>query len=405
MPGPGMFLFGDEERKELLDVMESGYLNRYGKADNPKFKQKVVTFEKEFADYCEQKYAVAVNGGTTALLTCLAALGIGLGDEVIVPGYTYIASIAAIVFANATPVLVDITDTLNIDPEDVRKKITPRTKAIIPVHMLGNQAPLDEIMAIAKEHNLYVIEDCCQACGATYKGKKVGTYGDIAAFSLNLQKTITTGDGGVVVTSDFDLYERSFGFHDQGHKPNRLNLEIGKRCFVGLNLRVNELTGAVALAQTRKLPAIIDTLRRNKKRLKDQLQGLPGFKFRTITDPEGEAATLMVLIFDTAELANKFCEKTNCTPIATSGWHVYSNMEQILEKKHPAKWPNPDSDVQYYKGMLPHCDDLLARAVPLSIGVCDPGLGAGSGISVLSTDKEIDECAALIRKVIAEIVK
>ena len=405
MPGPGMFLFGDEERKELLDVMESGYLNRYGKEENPKFKQKVVTFEKEFAEYSESKYAVAVNGGTTAVLTCLAALGIGEGDEVIVPGYTYIASIAAIVFANAIPVLAEIDDTLTIDPADVRKKITPRTKAIMPVHMLGNQADMDSIMAIAKEHNLYVIEDCCQAVGATYHGKKIGTLGNIAAYSLNLQKTITTGDGGVVTTNDFDLYERAFGFHDQGHKPNRLNLEIGKRCFVGLNLRINELTGAVALAQTRKIPSIIATLRRNKKRFKDAISGMEGFKFRTITDPEGEAATLLVVIFDTVELAQKFCAKTNCTTISASGWHVYSNMEQILQKKHPSKWPNPDSDVEYYAGMLPQLDDLVARAVPLSVGVCDPGLGAAYGISVLSTDEEIDATAQKFREVMAEILQ
>lgn len=404
MPGPGMFLFGDEERKELLDVMESGYLNRYGKEDDVRFKKKVVTFEKEFAEYCESKYAVAVNGGTTALLTCLSALGIGPGDEVIVTGYTYIASIAAIVFAGAIPVLADINDTLNVDPADIRKKITPRTKALMPVHMLGNQCEMDEIMTIAKEHNLYVIEDSCQALGATYKGKKIGSMGNIAAFSLNLQKTITTGDGGVVVTNDFDLYERSFGFHDQGHKPNRLNLEIGKRSFIGLNLRINELTGAVALAQTRKLNSIVTTLRRNKARLKNAISSLEGFKFRRITDPEGEAATLLVMIFDTVDLANKFCQKTGCTPIATSGWHIYSNMEQLLQKKHVSKWPNPDSDVQYYAGMLPQLDDLVTRAVPLSVGVCDPGLGAGFGISVLSTDEEIDAVAANIRKVIKEIV-
>ncbi len=404
MPGPGMFLFGDEERRELLDVMESGYLNRYGRADDPRFKQKVVTFEKEFAAYSECKYAVAVNGGTTALLTCLAALGIGPGDEVIVPGYTYIASIAAIVYIGAVPVLADIDSSLNIDPADVRKKLSSKTKAIMPVHMLGNQADLDEILSISKEHGLYVIEDCCQACGATYKGRKVGSMGDISAFSLNLQKTITSGDGGVVVTNDFDLYERAFGFHDQGHKPNRLNLEIGKRSFVGLNLRVNELTGAVALAQTRKLPGIISTLRRNKKRLKDQISDLRGFSFRKITDPDGEAATLLVLLFDSAELANKFCEKTGCAPIAASGWHVYSNMEQILGKKHVSQWPNPDSDIEYHVGMLPYLDDIVTRAVPLSIGVCDPGLGAGFGISVLSTDDEIDAVAQNIRKVIQEIV-
>ena len=164
MPGPGAYFFGEEERKELLDVMETGYLSRYGKEDDPMFKHKVVTFEREFAKYIGTRNAIAVNGGTGALITSLAALGIGPGDEVIVPGYTFIASISSIIYAKAIPILAEIDESLNIDPKDIRKKITKRTKAIMPVHMLGNPCDMDSIMEIAEEFGLYVVEDSCQAC-------------------------------------------------------------------------------------------------------------------------------------------------------------------------------------------------------------------------------------------------
>ena len=200
--GPGSYVFGEEEKQEVLDVLESGYLFRYGQADDPSFKHKVATFEKEFAAHMGLQYAVATSSGTGALLGCLAALGIGAGDEVIVPGYTFIASMSAIILSNAIPVLAEIDESLTLDPSDVEKRITPRTRAIMPVHMLGNPCDMDRIMAIAKKHDLFVIEDCCQAVGATYHGRKVGTFGDIAAYSLNVFKTITAGDGGVIATSN-----------------------------------------------------------------------------------------------------------------------------------------------------------------------------------------------------------
>ena len=180
MPGPGMELIGEEEKRELLEVLEGGYLFRYGSPGDPAYKAKVYTLEQEVARSVGVKHAVGVNSGTTALLTALAGLDIGAGDEVIVPGYTYIASIASIVYARAVPILAEIDRTLNLDPEDVRKKITPRTKAIMAVHMLGNPARLDELKAIADEHGLLLVEDCAQAFGASYKGRKVGSIGHVS---------------------------------------------------------------------------------------------------------------------------------------------------------------------------------------------------------------------------------
>jgi len=408
MPGPGSFLIGEEEKKEVLDVLEKGYLFRYGSEDDPNFKHKVATFEKEFAKYIGVGHCVALSSGTSALITSLSALGIGPGDEVITPGYTFIASISSIIYARAIPVFAEIDESLTIDPDDIEKKITEKTKAIMPVHMLGNPCNMDMIMEIAKEHSLYVIEDVCQAAGASYKGKRLGSIGDIGAFSLNFFKIISAGDGGMVVTDDDMLYEKAFGFHDQGHKPSRMGVEVGARSIIGLNFRINELTGAVALAQLRKIEKIISTLHEKKKKIKDAISSVEGIGFRKIND-EGECGTLLTLLFEDKDRAEKFCKKIGSKTLYYSGWHVYNNMENILSKKMPTSincpftCPYYGKDVEYKPHMLPKTDDILQRAVNISVGVVDAGLGAGFGISILSGDKEIADCVDKIKEAAAEI--
>lgn len=393
--GPGAFVFGAEEEAELMDVVRSGHLFRYGSETDPGFKHKVLSFEEEMKAYTGAKYALATTSGAASLMCCLAAAGIGAGDEVIVPGYTFIATISAVVLSRAIPVLAEVNASLTMDPDDLAQRITPRTKAIIPVHMLGNPCDMDRIMAIAKKHNLLVIEDCCQAVGGHYKGRALGTIGDIGAMSLNCFKTLSTGDGGMVVTNNEALYFRAYGFHDQGHFPSRMGVEIGNRSIIGMNFRMNELTGAVALAQARKLKAILATLREKKQMLKSALEPKGLYEYRVINDPEGECCTLLTLLFQTKELADRFCEKIGGKTLAHSGWHVYNNMEQILQKKTVTTFACPydckeyGQDVQYSRNMLPRTDDLLARAVNISIGVVDGGLGAGFGINILSDDAEI----------------
>ncbi len=408
MPGPGAYLIGEEEKKEVLDVLESGYLVRYGKEDDSDYKRKVYLFEKELSRFIGVKYCVATNSGTSALISSIAALGIGPGDEIIVPGYTFISCISSIISARAIPILTEIDESLTIDPEDIERKITEKTKAIMPVHMLGNPCNMDSIMKLAKDYGLYVIEDFCQANGGSYKGKKLGSIGDIGAVSLNWFKTITVGDGGALVTDDPDLYKKAFGFHDQGHKPLRVGLEIGKRSIIGQNLRMNEVTGAIALAQTRKLEKIITTLQKKKKKLKDMISGLPGIGFRKINDT-GECATLLTLLFDDAKIADRFAEKIGTKTLIHSGWHVYNNMESILNKRVLTTFCCPfdckeyGKTVEYKPHMLPQTDEFLSRAVNISIGVVDPGIGASFGINILSTDDEINQVANRIREVIEEI--
>jgi dTDP-4-amino-4,6-dideoxygalactose transaminase len=388
MPGPGAFLVGEEERRHVAEVMETGYLSRYGSEDNPRFKHKVVTLERRFAERSGVKHALAVNGGTGAIMASLVALGVGPGVEVLVPGYTFVASISAVLAVGGIPVLTEIDESLTMDPADLSGKITGRTRVIMPVHMLGNPSAIDEIIAVARRHHLLVLEDACQAMGASYKGKAIGSIGDIGAFSLNFMKTITSGDGGIVITDDTGLYERAFAFHDQGHKPLRMGLEIGKRSILGLNLRMNELSGAFALGQLEKLDRILSMLKERKARFKNALleARIPGMKFRTLNDP-GECATLLVVIFDDVRAAARVAKELGSKTVAESGWHVYNHMEQILAVTDEKGKP------RYRKGMLPRTDDILARSIALSVGVVDPGLGAGFGINVLSSEAEIDAAA------------
>ncbi len=386
MPGPGSYWMGKEEMEAVAEVMKNGHLFRYGDENDPKFLHKTSTLESEFASYCGVPFALATSSGTSALICALIALGLKPGDQIIVPAYTFVATYSACIFVGLVPVLAEIDESLTLDPDDIEHRITPQTRAILPVHMLGNPCDMDRIMAIAQKHNLKVVEDCCQAAGASYKGQKVGAIGDIGAFSLNVFKTINSGDGGLVVTKDQILYENAFGVHDQGHKPKRFGVEVGTRTVLGLNFRVNEITAAVALAQLQKLDTILWTLREKKKRLKALIGGGEGFKFRKLNDAKGDSATLCTLIFDTKEQASKVSSALGSKTIDQSGWHVYANMEHVLDHFKAIGQP-------HLKGSYPKTDDILSRSMNISIGVVDGGLGAGWGINIDSTDAEIEAAA------------
>jgi dTDP-4-amino-4,6-dideoxygalactose transaminase len=397
MPGPGFEWIGKEEEKEVLEVLRNRWLFRYGDEKDPAFKRKVKSLEEMIEQRFGTKHALAVTSGTAALITALSALGIGPGDEVIVPGYTFIGSISSIIVARAIPVLAEIDESLTLDPEDVERRITPRTKAIMAVHMLGNPCNLDALRAIASKNKLTLIEDAAQAFGGSYKGKWLGTLGKIGIYSFNIFKTINAGDGGMLVTDDDELYFRAFGYHDQGHFPNRYGVEIGNRSIIGQNYRMNEITGAVLIAQFRRLDDIIGRLREIKARFKTQIERIPGLSFRKLNDADGECYTLLTIILPQAGTAEKLAKKLNTTTVFKSGWHVYNNMEQILGKKMITEHGCPYNcscypcQQEYKKGMLPRTDDILSRAINISVGVVDRGLGAAFGIHPHSTNKEIDQ--------------
>lgn len=386
MPGPGAYWIGDEERDEVMDVLNTGHLFRYGRRDDPRFRAKVHTLEQEMARYSGVRHCVATSSGTGALLAGLQAIRLRPGDEVIAPAYTFVASYSAIIFAGGTPALAEIDESLTIDPRDIAKRITPRTRAIMPVHMLGNPCDMNRIMNIAGAHNLYVIEDCCQALGASYQGRKVGSIGDLGGFSLNVFKTITAGDGGMVVTDDDELYARAFAFHDQGHSPRRLAVEVGKRAILGLDLRMNELTGAVALAQMRKLDDIVTTLRAKKRQLREAIGQIEGVRYRTCHDVHGECGTILTALFDDPETARKVAARLGTRTVDQSGWHVYSNMEHVMRYLEAKGRP-------FGKGAYPQTDDILARSINISVGVVDAGIGAAFGININSSEEDIRKTA------------
>ncbi len=391
MPGPGAFWFGKEEMEAVIEVMKGGYLFRYGNENDPAFLHRVSALEEEFARYCGVRYALATSSGTSSLLASLLALGLKPGDEIIVPAYTFVASYSSAIFAGIIPVLAEIDESLTLDPGDIEQRITPRTKAIMPVHMLGNPCNMDSIMSIAKKHGLLVLEDCCQAAGASYKGKKAGAIGDMGAYSLNIFKTINTGDGGLLVTNDETLYATAFGIHDQGHKPLRNGVEIGTRNVLGLNFRMNELTAAVGLAQLGKIDRIIGTLREKRNKLKNLISGTGNFRFRVLNDPEGDCSTICTVIFDSKEEAARVSKALGSKTVDQSGWHVYMNMEHVLEYLKKIGQPHT-------KGSYPKTDDILSRSINISIGVVDAGLGAGWGININSSDAEIESAAKEFRK-------
>ncbi|WP_165975318.1 DegT/DnrJ/EryC1/StrS family aminotransferase [Actinomadura rubrisoli] len=390
MAGPGAYVFGDEERREVEDVLTSGHLSRYGSADDPGFTQKVHTLEQEFAAHCGVAHAVATSSGTGALLISLLAAGIGPGDEVLVPGFTYVATMGAIVHARAVPVLVEVDESLTMDPQDLRRKITPRTRAVLVVHMLGNACDMRQIRKIVEERDLVLIEDACQAGGGSYDGRALGSFGALGAFSFNRYKMMSTGDGGIVVTDDQRLYERVFALHDQGHIPLRAGGKMAghARSLIGLNFKMNELTGAVALAQLRKVDGIVATLREKKAALRARIPDLPGVRPRVLNDPAGDCASLLTYLFDEREHAEAVAARLGVRTVAGSGWHVYGLMDQIVEHKTPVPgWSEPARYAQ--PGDLPRTDDILGRAINISVGVVDNGIGAGFGINIASSDAEI----------------
>ncbi len=390
MPGPGSYWIGKEERKEVMEVLASAHVSRYGDLEDPKFTRKVYTLEQEFARYVGVPYTLATSSGTGALMCCLMGVGLKPGDEVIVPAYTFVATYSAAIFLGLVPVLAEIDSSLNLDPADIERRITPKTRAIMPVHMLGNPSDMDAIMAIARKHKLLVVEDACQAAGASYKGRKVGSIGDMGGFSLNVFKTITAGDGGLVATSNEEYYKHAFSVHDQGHTPLRAGVQVGNRSVLGLNFRVNELTGAFALAQLRKIDRITSTLREKKNKFKTLISNIPGIRFRKLNDEQGECGTLLTVLFDDPCRAAKVASTLGTRTVDQSGWHVYANMEHV--DRYLAENGQPHG-----KGAYPRTDDLLSRAINLSVGVVDAGLGAAFGININSTDTQIARAAKQFR--------
>src|SRR5438552_6686006 len=300
---PGGLEVGDEELVALERVIRSKNLFRYyGVGDGP---QEVDAFERELAEHLGARRALAVNAGSSALICGLIGCGVGRGDEVIVPAYTWNATANAVLAAGALPVLAEVDESLTIDPDDVEAKLTPRTRAVLPVHMRGNAADMGALVELAHTHGLALVEDVCQAAGASFAGRRLGTFGDAGAFSLQFNKIITTGEGGAMVTDREDVYATAIEVHDcagpvrQGGAPPR---------FPGWNFRASELTGAVARVQLRRLDGLLERMRAGHARLAAVVEELPGLTLRRSNDAAGDAGIALIAYAETAVLAAEAAE-------------------------------------------------------------------------------------------------
>ncbi|MFP5042269.1 DegT/DnrJ/EryC1/StrS family aminotransferase [Parasediminibacterium sp. JCM 36343] len=329
---PGFELFGEEERKHINDVMDTGIIMRYGFDGPRKGIFKSLELEKKVMEVFGCGYAQLVSSGTAALTTVMAALNIGAGDEVIMPSFTFVASFEAILSVGAIPVMVDIDETLTLSPEAVTAAITPKTKCVMPVHMCGSMADMDALKAICAEHNLILLEDACQAIGGTYKGKHLGTIGDAGTFSFDFVKTITCGEGGVVMTNSKDIHTKCDGYTDHGHDHLGVDRGTDLHPFLGYNFRISELHAAIGLGQIGKLPTILGIQKKNHGILKSYLEQIPEISFRSLPDPEGDSHSFISWFLPTAELAQAVVAEMKAQGILAGNFYWFDNNWHYVRK-------------------------------------------------------------------------
>ncbi len=382
---PGGMEVAQEELEALRRVIESKNLFRYyGVGDGP---DEVISFEREFAEHMGAKHALCVNAGSSALICGLIGAGVGEGDEVIVPAYTWNATPNAVLAARAVPVLAEVDESLTLDPADVERRITPRTRAILPVHMRGAPAAMEALGAIAKQHDLVVIEDVCQAAGATYRGRRLGTFGDVGAFSLQFNKIITTGEGGVMITDRDDLLDLALDVHDCANSVRR---GVGLPKFAGYNFRASELTGAMARVQLGRLDGLLERMRANHTRLASQVGGLPGLELRRANDEDGDAGIALIAFADSAARAVEAVAALNAEGVlaiqiyspATPDLHVYPFWAPVLAALQATGADPPD---------CPRTLELLERAIHVDV-------------SPLCEEQDLDEIAFAFEKVAKQVL-
>ncbi len=373
---PGTEVFGDEERKEVMDVLETGVLFRYGHDAQRKGHWKAKEFEAEIAKFTGAEHALAVSSGSTAVSTMLAACGVGHGDHVIVPPFTFIATIESVLLAGALPVFAEIDETLCMSAEGIRKAITPRTKAVLLVHMCGASADLDGILVVCREKNVMLIEDTAQALGATYKGKHLGLYGKMGSFSFDFFKINTCGEGGVVISNDRELIKTAEYFSDHGHDHEGNNRGMEQHPIMGTNYRIGEINAAIGLAQARKLPMILQKQRAHKQIIQQRLSSIEGLEFRRQCDDAGDSATFFHLLLPDEKAARDCVKLFNEAGIGHAYW--YDNMYHYIKQwDHLKALRMPFRTAAHELGLpqdltitrFPQSDAIMSRLISFNIRI------------------------------------
>ena len=366
---PGWELLGKEEKEALNDIFERSngifYRNSFDVRRNYIFR--VDDFEREIAKRVNVRFAYCASSGTAGLKAALFSLGVKPGDEVITQSFTFVATVEAILELGAIPIITEIDKSLNMDPIDLKQKITPKTKVIIPVHMGGVAAKMDEIMQIAKDNNLKVLEDSCQALGGKYKGKELGTIGDIGVYSLDGGKIITTGEGGVIVTDNEKFFRISREYCDHGHELNP-HVPRGEdtRTIWGFNYKMTELQGAVGLAQLKKLDYILTKQKEHKRIIKDGLKYVKNIEFRELSDLEGDAGDTLFFFLEDKEKAKRFTQLLKEKGFGTKNvpdaidWHFAGTWHQIFSTLDEYQGKN-------IKELWKNSEELLRRSIAFPI--------------------------------------
>lgn len=399
---PGYESWGDAERKEVNDVLQTGILMRYG-FDGPR---KGIWKAKELEDaICQTfgcKHAQLVSSGTAALTTAMSALGIGYGDEVILPSFTFVASFEAVLSVGAVPVFVDVDDTLTLNPDAVRNAITSKTKCVMPVHMCGSMADMDALQLICKEHKLILLEDACQSIGATYKGKKLGTIGDAGTFSFDFVKTITCAEGGAVMTNREDVLINSDGYSDHGHDHKGVDRGADLHPFIGYNFRISELHAAVGLAQIKKLDDFLSIQHKNHAALRNILSAVPEISFRRIPDATGDSCTFLSWFLPTEDITRAVVTELKAQNILAGNFYWYDNNWHYIRK-----WDHLKNSITL-NALHPDLKAAVIHHANKDFSASDAIMGrcVSTAIGLLWTDEQVkekgDKIVAVIKKILRE---
>ncbi|HET8723188.1 MAG TPA: DegT/DnrJ/EryC1/StrS family aminotransferase [Anaeromyxobacteraceae bacterium] len=373
---PGYEMWGEEERREVGEVLETGILMRYGFDGARLGRWKARELEAELCRRTGAAHAQVVSSGTAALTTALAALGVGAGDEVVMPTFTFVASFEAVLSVGATPVLADVDDTLTLSPSAARAAVTPRTRVVMPVHMCGAMADLDALDALCREKGLVLLEDACQATGGTWKGRALGTVGKAGCYSFDFVKTITCGEGGAVVTSDAEVARRCDQYSDHGHDHLGADRGADLHPALGYNFRISELHAAVGLAQIRKLDAFLAVQRRNKQALREALAAAPGVTFRRIPDPAGDSASFLSFFLPDEARARAAAAAMKAAGIPAmywydNNWHYIRRWDHLKQAAafHPLPAPVREALRALASRPFPASDAVMARAISTPISL------------------------------------
>jgi len=398
---PGYELWSDKERKEVNDVLKTGILMRYGFDGPRKGIWKSKELEAAINETFGCKYAQITSSGTSALTTAMSALGIGYGDEVIIPSFTFVASFEAVLSVGAVPVLVDVDDTLTLNPEAVRKAITPKTKAVMPVHMCGSMSDMDSLIAICKEHDLFLLEDACQSIGGTYKGKSLGTIGDAGTFSFDFVKTMTCAEGGVVMTNREDIYIKSDGYTDHGHDHKGVDRGADLHPFIGYNYRISELHAAVGLAQIKRLNEFLSIQKKNHGLLKSILEQVPEISFRRVPDPAGDSCSFISWFLPNEEITRAVVAELKAQGILAGNFYWFDNNWHYIRK-----WDHLKNAITL-NSLSPELKEKVMQQANKDFAASDAVMSRciSTSISLLWTEEQIKEKGEKMVNVIRKVLK